>query len=66
MQRKLQRGKLFSTEFHILVVRVTARFFLTASSILVRIIPGAIFLTSQVAFNTLSLLHLVKSRMISL
>ena len=46
-------------------VGVTARFFLTALSILVRIIPGAIFFNSQPAFNTLLLVLLVKSRMIS-
>ena len=47
-------------------VGVKARFFfLTALSILVRIIPGAIFFNSQPAFNTLLLVLLVKSRMIS-
>ena len=48
-------------------VGVKARFFfLTALSILVRIIPGAIFFDSHAAFNTLLLVLLLKSRMISL
>ena len=48
-------------------VGVKARFFfLTALSILVRIIPGAIFFNSHAAFNTLLLVLLIKSRMISL
>ena len=48
-------------------VGVKARFFfLTALSILVRIIPGATFFNSHAAFNTLLLVLLLKSRMISL
>ena len=57
-----RQANFFTAEFQ---YGYSTLFLATALSILVRIIPGAIFFNSQPAFNTLLLVLLVKSRMIS-